>query len=381
MDRRLAVAESFRGGWHSKCGLARTHFSLPVGLRTQPRPIGRSVSRTVSALKDPSALAFSPNSNESPVAAQRNVRAPSPDAIRDSADSVAAVTEKRTPAAGALHVLIFAFLLSLVGIFTQLALAGGGNTVTVVAFRTLGVLALTGVFLRFTGVPLRLPSRDRNLSLALGLLLAVNNYSITRSIELVPVPLMVLVFYTYPVMTSLASWITGTERFSVRGALAVLLAMAGLALALQTDFSGQNALGIGFAVLGAISWSAMLLLTGHYFRGSDPRSRTLYMNITVAVVFVVACALSEVAFPNTPLGWFGLATLPLAFAIGIIGLLVAAASLGPMKSAFYMNFEPVVSILLSALILDQRLAPIQLAGAALVIVALFLFRPLPTRTQ
>ena len=46
-----------------------------------------------------------------------------------------------------------------------------------------------------------------------------------------------------------------------------------------------------------------------------------------------------------------------------------------MRAGFYMNFEPVASVLLAALILGQVLAPIQLAGAALVVAALFLFRP------
>jgi len=286
------------------------------------------------------------------------------------------------PAATAFHVLVFAFLLALVSIFTQLALEGGGNTITVVAFRTIGVVTLTILFLRATGVSLKLPARDRNISLALGLLLSVNNYSITRSIALIPVPLMVLMFYTYPVMTSLASWASGKERFSLRGAIAMSLAMAGLALALQAEFSGYNLLGIGFALLGAVTWSAMMLLTGHFFSGSDPLPRSLYMHIAVGIVFVTLCAVTgDVAFPATSLGWLALSALPIAFAVGITGLLVAAASLGPAKSSFYMNFEPVASIFLSAIILDQRLTPIQLIGAALVIAALFLFRPLRRQSQ
>ncbi|MSQ73049.1 MAG: hypothetical protein EXR27_17430 [Betaproteobacteria bacterium] len=286
------------------------------------------------------------------------------------------------PVAGPLHVLIFAILLAFVGIFTQLALAGGGNALTILTFRTVAVLGMTALYLRVAGISLKLPARDRNRSLALGLLLSVNNFSITRSIELIPVPLMVLVFYTYPVMTSLASWLTGKETFSARGAIAVFLAMAGLALALQTEFSGHNLSGIGYALLGAVSWSAMLLASGNNSGGSDPRPRTFYMNITVLVVFVAACAVTgDIAFPHTSLGWFGMAALPVVFGVGIIGLLVAAGSIGPMKSAFYMNFEPVTSIILSAMILGQRLAPAQLAGAALVIVALFLFRPLPRKSR
>ena len=49
--------------------------------------------------------------------------------------------------------------------------------------------------------------------------------------------------------------------------------------------------------------------------------------------------------------------------------------LGPMRVGFYMNFEPIASVVLAALILGQRLEPVQLAGGALVVAALFVFRP------
>jgi drug/metabolite transporter (DMT)-like permease len=59
----------------------------------------------------------------------------------------------------------------------------------------------------------------------------------------------------------------------------------------------------------------------------------------------------------------------------MIGLFAATVKLGPMRTGFYMNFEPIATVILSALLLGQRLAPVQLAGGALVVLALFLFRP------
>jgi drug/metabolite transporter (DMT)-like permease len=72
----------------------------------------------------------------------------------------------------------------------------------------------------------------------------------------------------------------------------------------------------------------------------------------------------------------GITTLPFFYAFGMIGLFVATTSLGPMRTGFYMNFEPIATVLLAVPLLGQSLEPIQMAGAALVIAALFLFRPL-----
>ena len=68
--------------------------------------------------------------------------------------------------------------------------------------------------------------------------------------------------------------------------------------------------------------------------------------------------------------------MPAFYAFALIGMFAATSALGASKCGFYMNFEPIASVLLAVPILGQRLEPIQLAGGALVVAALFLFRPL-----
>ncbi|MGH7091328.1 MAG: EamA family transporter, partial [Stellaceae bacterium] len=47
------------------------------------------------------------------------------------------------------------------------------------------------------------------------------------------------------------------------------------------------------------------------------------------------------------------------------------------RVAMGMNVEPLASIVLTFLILGERMRPLQLMGAGLVIAAIFLFRPAP----
>jgi drug/metabolite transporter (DMT)-like permease len=132
--------------------------------------------------------------------------------------------------------------------------------------------------------------------------------------------------------------------------------------------------GVAFALAAAVTWSVTFLLMGHFYRGRDTRAPTLYMQATALAVFVAACvATGAVHFPKTLPGWSGLAAVGPFYAFALIGLVAATARLGPARVGFFMNFEPVAAVLLAALILGQTLAPVQLAGAALVICALFLF--------
>jgi drug/metabolite transporter (DMT)-like permease len=159
-------------------------------------------------------------------------------------------------------------------------------------------------------------------------------------------------------------------------AAALALAFAGVALALNVELSAAQAKGVWLALGAAFLWSATFLLTGHFFHGRDTRVPTLYMMLTALAVFAAACVLTgEVAWPATAAGWSGLGGVGAFYTFALIGLFFASVRIGATRAGFYMNFEPIASVLLAALILGQRLAPVQLAGAGLVIAALFLFRP------
>jgi drug/metabolite transporter (DMT)-like permease len=275
------------------------------------------------------------------------------------------------------HLLAFATSFAMVGICTALALQGGSNPLTVVTARTLASLALLVGWFVWTRVSLRVPRREVLLALAIGLPLSANNYMINAALGEIPVPLAVLIFYLWPAITTAAAWALGKERFRWRAAAGLAAAFAGVGLAVNVEFSAAQAKGVWLALGASVAWSATYLLTGHYFHGRDTRPATFYMMLTALAVFVALCALTgAVALPRTAAGWTGMAGVGLFYAFALIGLF-AAMKLGAARASFYMNFEPVASVLLAALILGQTLAPVQLAGAALVIAALFLFRPPP----
>jgi drug/metabolite transporter (DMT)-like permease len=275
-----------------------------------------------------------------------------------------------------LHLLAFAVAFAMTGICTALALQGGSNALTVVTVRTLVAVGLLAGWLSYNRISFRMKKRDLLAALLIGIPLCINNYLINAAIAEIPVPLAVLIFYTWPALTTAGSWLTGKERFRWRAAGALALAFAGVALTLNVDLSAGQARGVWLALGAAVMWSATFLLTGHFFHGRDTRVPTLYMMLTALAVFAAAClATRDVAWPASAAGWTGLGGVGAFYAFALIGLFLASVRIGAMRTGFYMNFEPIASVLLAALILGQRLAPVQLAGAALVIAALFLFRP------
>lgn len=274
------------------------------------------------------------------------------------------------------HLLGFATSFAMVGICTAAALDGGSDPLTVVTLRTLGTVALFLAWFRIAGVRFAMPARDRAIALVIGIPLCINNYLINLAIAEIPVPLVVLLFYLWPAITTAASWALRKERFRWGSLAGLATAFAGVALALNVDFTAAQAKGVWLAIAAAFAWSATFLLTSHFFHGRDTRPATLHMTLTAAAVFVAACLISgEFNLPNQYSGWAGIVGVPFFYAFAMIGLFAATARLGPMRTGFTMNFEPIAAVVLAAAILGQKLAPVQLAGGALVVAALFIFRP------
>ena len=275
----------------------------------------------------------------------------------------------------AAYVIGVAVVFSLVSIFARLAFDAGSNPLTVVTLRSVFTAAVLLTLYRARGVPWGLPPARRNASLALGALLAFSTFAVNKSIEAIPVAIAMLIFYTYPLLIGVASWVTGTERFSLRDAAALVLAFAGLALTLQVEGGPLAVSGLAYSVSAAVSWGALLYLSGRVFGEDESRSHTLHMTLSSAAIFVLACAFTgDVALPATAKGWIGFAGVPLTYCIAIVGTMAAASAIGAMRTSFYMNFDAVSTIVLAALVLDQYLSAIQLFGAALVVVALFIFK-------
>src|SRR5262249_991650 len=72
--------------------------------------------------------------------------------------------------------------------------------------------------------------RAKWISLGLGLLFAGNVFLLFKAIETVEVPIAILTYFVYPLLTGLAAAASGLEKVTWRGAAAAVAAFLGLAL-------------------------------------------------------------------------------------------------------------------------------------------------------
>jgi drug/metabolite transporter (DMT)-like permease len=189
------------------------------------------------------------------------------------------------------------------------------------------------------------------------------------------VPIAILTYFVYPLLTGLAAAASGLERVTWRGATAAIAAFLGLALMIGAHPTTLAAAGILAALGAAVCRVAILLVTRGLLSGADPMRITWYSLLSSTVIFVVvALAMRNWQPPATTSGWLALIGLSAAVTTGLLGVFASTVRIGPFRTALFMNLEPLLTTIGSALFLAEVLTPLQALGGAVMLAALVMFQ-------
>lgn len=257
----------------------------------------------------------------------------------------------------------------------RLAFSNGVNVLTAATVRSLLATALLFAMLRIRRTAVLPLPREFKGTLVLGLFIAAQTVAIQIAVASLPVAIALLVFYTYPFFTGLASILLGDERFSLRLVATLVAAFVGLALVLGVSAQPVNPLGVVAALAASLSFTGAVVLTQRLAPGLGAPLRTFFMLATAAAVFATAAAITaDIRLPAGGMGAFGLAGLALFYATGIIGLFLLLPLLGPVQTTIVLNLEPVVVAAIAWAALGEALVTTQIVGAVVVVAAVMLFQ-------
>lgn len=265
----------------------------------------------------------------------------------------------------------------------RFAFEHGSNVVTAVAFRATFALVFVVVLLAANGVSFSLPGATRMRGVVIGLFLLAQSYCVFSAVALIPVALALLAFNTYPIVIALIAWLIDGQRPTTRAMISMPVALAGLALALDVGgWSGAGAasfggrwqeIGVGvlYATGASLTFSAALYLTTRWLKEVDGRLRTLLATGTIAVVMLAVGTLTEgFALPVDTTGWVALLLVGLCYSVAVTALFVVLPRIGVVNNSAALNFEPVAVLVMGWVLLGQRMAPLQIFGALIVIGAI-----------
>jgi probable blue pigment (indigoidine) exporter len=257
----------------------------------------------------------------------------------------------------------------------KLVFAAGADVLTVAFIRGAVGIGVMLVYLRLD--PPRAPHtpRERTVALVLGVLFAAIVYGLFEAIDLTTVPIAVLTYFIYPLLTGIGGAIFGLEPLGWQGAFAAIVAFIGLALTLGAHPQPLSVAGVALAFGAALCRATFLLVTRAELQDADPRLTTWYSLVSSTVILGIAEAVTmNWRTPQTVYVWFLIIVLSIGVATAILTLYMSTVRIGPFRSALIMNLEPLLATLLSASLLGEVITSVQAVGGAVMLTALVAFQ-------
>ena len=281
---------------------------------------------------------------------------------------------------GMLVALISAVCFGLSNTLAGIAYVGGSNPSTLSATRFLLPAIIIFCLLHIQSSPVLLPRKSGWIAIMLGIVTILYSLALLSAIELLPIPIAILIFYLFPIITGGILAVTGWAKYTLRNVIGSIIAFGGLALALGVSEINLDIVGIALAVSAAVGLAIVSAVSGRLIKDGDPRQATLYMAATAVVFMGVLITLNgDLNLPDTQYGWVGFILSNCFYAAAMIGFFYAISMTGPIATTFFLNMEPLVVTGSAFLFLGQTLLPAQLLGVLIVVGAIILFGQLQNK--
>ena len=295
---------------------------------------------------------------------------------------------------GSLILLLAATGFGLLGPLAKFAYDAGFDPLAFVAWRAafgLAVIVAVIAVRASRGVavvdPRRLSPRDQLGLLAVAASAIGVNVATFIAFDLTTVAVALLAFYTYPAMVAVVAVSLGHERLDANRVAALTLALLGMVLVVAGGIAPDgevtvNPLGIALGLVAG-AWQTLFVTVSRGRFAAVPAEQVMAGALGATAVFgAVATVVTGGALGVAMSSPANLAIVAIAgiVAAGIpsVLLLTGIRIVGGTRSGILMLFEPVVGVTLAAILLDETLAPIQVAGGIAILgAALLLQRGVP----
>jgi drug/metabolite transporter (DMT)-like permease len=274
---------------------------------------------------------------------------------------------------GALLCLASAAAFGGMGILGTLAYDDGATVGTLLASRFViaaalfwGLAALGGGWRALRA----LRRRDVAAALSLGGVYSVQAGCYFTALGRIDPGLLALLLYTFPSIVAVAAIATGRERAEARTGVALALGTAGLALVVAGAGAGAlDPVGTALGLATAVVYSGYVLVTSGLASRVPPLVLSALVCTGAAATLTPAAAAAGDLHPGavSPAGLVWLAAIAVVSTVAAVSLFFAGmARVGPTSASILSTAEPLTAVVLAGVVLGQALAPVQLAGAALV---------------
>jgi drug/metabolite transporter (DMT)-like permease len=293
------------------------------------------------------------------------------------------------PALGYVMVAVAATLFAVNGTVSKVILGSGIGSQELTEVRCAG--ALVGlVLIALAGGPssLRVRAGELPLLVALGVGLALVQWSYFFAIHRLAIGIALLIQYVAPILVALWARYVFGERVRQRIWIALALSLTGLMLIVELWHGGRlSGVGVAAAAFAAVCFAAYVLLAERGVRGRDPISLSAWGFFFAALFWSLLAPwwnfpagrvddrvslLGHLASSHLPV-WLLLVWMVVLGTIVPFALVVGALRhISATRAGITAMLEPVTAIVVAWAWLGESLDPIQLSGAVVTLAGIAL---------
>ncbi len=289
------------------------------------------------------------------------------------------MTASRSPTAGTLLALTSALASSSLAVWGKLAQQLHLPTYTLLPWRFAMVALVLFVLGAARG---NFTWRDRLRMLVNGLFYTLATTFYFLALARISAGATALLLYLAPAFVVLYMWLMGRKPHAARLA-AMALTVIGLGFVVGMPGAGdRDALGLAFGMLTGALYGAYLLFSERYTH-YPPLAATAYLSFSAAVGFGLMGVLTgTLGVPASLPAWgviAAMAAIPTLMAVPL--LFTAIRLIGAARASVLTTTEPLWTVLLAFLVLDEPLSASTLAGGALILAGALLAQRAPSDVQ
>ncbi len=182
---------------------------------------------------------------------------------------------------------------------------------------------------------------------------------------------MALLLYLYPAFVVILSVIFNHEPVNRLKIFALALALAGLALTVGPE--GGQWSGVLLAIAAAAIYSVYILVGTKVMQQVSAIQSSVVIFLSAGAASSLLMLANGAHLPQSGTGWAVIAAIVIiATVIPVVTFLAGLRRIGATNAAMFSTLEPVVTVLLAALLLGEVLKPITLLGGGLILAAVIL---------
>ncbi len=197
------------------------------------------------------------------------------------------------------------------------------------------------------------------------------SFSYFTAIKYASPGLVALLLYLYPAFVAVLSSLLLHEKIGRLKTIAIAIALTGTAFTVNPE-SGQL-LGILLAISAAVIYSGYILVGTQVMKKVTALQSTTIIFASAGTIYGLVIAVNGAHFPSNLNGWAVITgTVIIATIIPVTTFLIGLKRIGPTNASMLSTLEPVVTVILSAVLFHDALKPITLLGGGMILFAVIL---------